>query len=219
MSRELATTARPSIREVRTAVQVEEARKLFLEYRAWLAVHREVTAFADSFLKTGLSFLDEEIRALPGAYAPPRGALLVAYEGATPIGCAALRPHGPGTAEFKRLFVRPSRRNTGVGRRLTLRTLARARRLGYDRVVLDTLPRMDRAIALYRTLGFRTIPRYWDHPVADALFFELRLKPPPQAAPRSRNAAPAIRSRLTKAPQADPAPPRARRPVGAGPPR
>ena len=167
---------RVSIREARALPQVECARTLFLEYRAWLVAHREVTDFPDSVLETGLKLFDQEFDELPGDYAPPSGALFLAYEGATPIGCAALRALGPETAEFKRLFVRPTQRSSGVGRRLTVRALRRAGELGYSRVVLDTLPRMVRAIALYRKLGFRPIQPYWAHPVPNALFFEFRLQ-------------------------------------------
>jgi GNAT superfamily N-acetyltransferase len=167
---------RISIREARTARETDQARALFLEYRQWLVTHREVTAFPDSVLQTGLRLFDEEIEGLPGQYARPRGALFIAYDGPTPVGCAALRPHEDATAEFKRLFVRPSRRSAGLGRRLTRRALQCARRLGYRRVVLDTLPRMVRAIALYRNMGFRPTEPYWAHPVRGAMFFEFRLE-------------------------------------------
>jgi len=169
---------RVAVREARTPSQTESAKVLFLEYRAWLVAHREVTAFPDSVLARGLGLFDQELSEFPGAYAPPKGALFVACTGSSHVGCAALRPHWGRTAELKRLFVRPEARNAGVGRRLTLRTLRHARKLGYNRVVLDTLPTMVRAIALYRAMGFQPIPAYWAHPVPGALFFEYRLRAP-----------------------------------------
>jgi putative acetyltransferase len=168
---------RLSIREASGDRHVANARALFIEYRDWLATHREVTSFPDAVLDTGLALLDKEIEGLPGEYVRPAGALLVAYHGRTPVGCAALRPQGPGTAEFKRLYVRPALRGSGVGRRLTVRAVDGARELGYRRLVLDTLPGMGPAIALYRALGFRPIAPYWAHPVAGALFFEFSLRP------------------------------------------
>ncbi|MGC2288800.1 MAG: GNAT family N-acetyltransferase [Thermoplasmata archaeon] len=165
-----------TIRAVVSPLEVETVRSLFWEYRDWLAVHREVTAFADSILERGLRDLDEEIRLLPGEYRPPHGMLFLASGGGTPIGCAALRQQRPGWGELKRVYVRDSGRGRGIGRRLTRAVLNRAKRVGYDRVVLDTLPTMVPAIALYRSMGFRPIPSYWRHPVPGALFFEYPLQ-------------------------------------------
>ncbi len=185
-----ARSRRISTRLATTPTEIEHARALFLEYRAWLIAHREVTAFPDEVLARGLQIMDQEIVRLPGEYVPPRGALYLAWAGGDPIGCAALRPLGPTTAEFKRLFVRPSSRSSGVGRDLTARALRRARAVGYRRVVLDTLPTMVRAIALYRSMGFTATAAYWKHPVPGALFFEIRLpvrKPtPPRPVARVR---------------------------------
>ena len=87
-----------------------------------------------------------------------------------------LRPAGGASAELKRVYVRPEFRGRRLGRRLTLAALRAASRLGYRRVVLDTLPKMSAAIRLYRSLGFIEIPPYWDHPVPGAIFFAKRLK-------------------------------------------
>ena len=163
------------VREAVTDGDHVAVRELFGEYFRWLRDHREVTDFETSILEVGLDRFQREIEALPGEYAAPGGALFLARSDGRPVGCAALRRHAPDVAELKRLFVRPSARARGVGRRLTIAVLRKAHRLGYRAVVLDTLPRMTTAAALYRRIGFRPTQPYWSHPVPNALFFRIDL--------------------------------------------
>jgi len=143
--------------------RLRDARRLFREYAA---------AFAGVECFSGFP---REVAGLPGDYAPPGGRLLLLYKTSVPAGCVALRPAPRGAAELKRLFVRHSHRGLGLGELLTRAALAEARRLGARRVILDTLPAMKDAIALYRRLGFRKA-RARPHLAADALFFSLRLR-------------------------------------------
>src|SRR3954465_3775190 len=111
---------------------------------------------------------DEELASLPGKYFA-----LIVEPGQ---GCVGVRPLDDETAEMKRLYVRPQARGTGLGRRLAQRAIAAARDRGYKRIVLDTITgKMDGAIALYRKLGFREIPPYYENPIAGALYLELEL--------------------------------------------
>jgi ribosomal protein S18 acetylase RimI-like enzyme len=113
---------------------------------------------------TGVSLcfqgFDAEVAGLPGDYAPPRGAMLLARQagGEQLLGCVALRPvpGRPDLCEMKRLYVRLGGRGSGLGRRLALAAMAEAHRLGYRRICLDTLPSMTAAQSLYRALGFRS---------------------------------------------------------------
>jgi putative acetyltransferase len=127
-----------------------------------------------------LEDFERELASLPGQYAPPAGRLLLAIRDgavnlAEPAGCVALRRLQRDTCEMKRLYVRPAFRGLGAGRELVKALIAEARSIGYERIVLDTLPSMKEAHRLYRTLGFREISAYRKNPVPGSLFFELEL--------------------------------------------
>ena len=135
-------------------------------------------AYAAS-LDTDLSYqgFEAELAGLPGAYAPPGGALLMACSLAgAPLGCVAVRPLvEPGVCEMKRLHVDPAARGIGLGRTLAIAAMAAAGTAGYRFMYLDTLPAMHAAQALYRSLGFETIPAYYDSPVAGTIFMRKAL--------------------------------------------
>jgi putative acetyltransferase len=118
---------------------------------------------------------DAEVAGLPGRYAPPSGCLLLAMDGDIPAGCVALRDLGDGTCEMKRLYVTPEHRGLGLGRLLVEAVLLRAGRMGYRRMVLDSLPEFAGALALYRRHGFVETAPYWGHPTGHAIFMERSL--------------------------------------------
>lgn len=139
-------------------------RELFREYAASLS------------FDLGFQGFGEELAGLPGGYAPPDGRLLLALADGAAAGCVALRRHDERSAELKRLYVRPHARGSGAGRALVEAALAAARAAGYERVVLDTVPGMESAQALYRSLGFVDIAPYRHNPVPGAAFLELSLR-------------------------------------------
>jgi putative acetyltransferase len=118
---------------------------------------------------------DKELEALPGNYAPPGGALLIARDGEKAAGCVALRRLDDDSGEMKRMYVRDAYRGSGLGRRLAVAVIEEARKRQYRRVVLDTLPKLAPAIALYRDLGFRETGPYLASPTPGAICFELKV--------------------------------------------
>jgi putative acetyltransferase len=157
----------PEIRPVLHPEDVEAARELFEEYARSLPFELEFQDF------------EEELRSLPGEYAPPRGRILLARVGGELAGCVALRPWDGERCEMKRMYARPRFRGRGVGRALADAVMAEARAIGYRWMRLDTVPGMDAALALYRSLGFRDIPPYRHNPIPGAVYLEAELRGPP----------------------------------------
>jgi ribosomal protein S18 acetylase RimI-like enzyme len=157
------------IAPVKTAADLRSTIQLFRAYAASLEIDLSYQDF------------EGEMTAMPGKYAPPAGALLLArsHVGA-PLGCAGLRPLGPlepaGCCEIKRLYVCPAARGSGLGESLVHAMIGEAKRIGYAEMRLDTLPTMTGAIALYRKLGFAEIAPYYATPVANTVFMGRSLR-------------------------------------------
>jgi putative acetyltransferase len=152
--------------EADTRPRLQSIRTLFREYADWLKV---------DFCFEGF---EAELASLPGNYAPARGGtLLLARRAEEDAGCVALRELASGLCEMKRLWVRPAHRGSGLGTRLVEAVVERATKSGYRSMRLDTLTRMDHAQRLYAKLGFRTVPPYYDNPLADAVYLEKALQP------------------------------------------
>src|SRR5881394_4470780 len=116
------------VRPVRSDADLAEARKLFREYASWL----EIDLCFQNF--------EQELADLPGHYAPPDGTLLLAWQNDEIAGCVALRRLDAGLCEMKRLFVREKFRGRGLGQSLIEAIIRKARKIGYRRMRLDTLP-------------------------------------------------------------------------------
>lgn len=135
-------------------------------------------AYAASLpIDLGYQNFDGELASLPGKYAPPTGALLIARDAnGEPLGCVAMRPlDEPGVGEMKRLYVAPAGRGRGLGRALAQAIIEAARAAGYREMRLDTLASMTQAQALYRALGFSEIGAYYDTPIENTVFMSLTL--------------------------------------------
>jgi ribosomal protein S18 acetylase RimI-like enzyme len=143
----------------------------------WREARRLIEAYAAS-LNVDLCFqnIDHELDHLPQEYGPPAGAFLLAWEEGTPLGCVGLRRSAEGVGEMKRLYLAPAARGKGVGRMLAEAIVAAAKDLGYSSVVLDTLPTMKQAQALYASLGFRPTSAYRFNPIEGTAYLELDLR-------------------------------------------
>lgn len=152
----------PSTRE-----ELDATREIFREYAQGLGVDLCFQGF------------EEELAGLPGDYAEPRGALLLARVDGAVAGCCALRPLDSsdyaGAAEMKRLYVRKAFRGFGLGRQLAEAVLDAARQAGYDCVLLDTLDDMEAARALYEDLRFEPIEPYYHNPIPGAHYLKVDL--------------------------------------------
>ncbi len=146
---------------------LEAARELFLDYQASLEVDLCFQGF------------QAEVAQLPGDYAPPGGALLLALVDGAPAGCCALRPllntDHLNACEMKRLFVRPAFRGFGLGRQLVDRILVLGQMAGYTTMLLDTLSDMEAARALYQESGFVEIAPYYHNPIPGAHYLKVDL--------------------------------------------
>lgn len=157
------TDAVVAIASATTPEDVAAVRALIEDYVASLGVDLE------------FQHISHEVAHLTLVYGPPDGVLVLARMAGSPVGCVAVRRLDDTTCEMKRLYVAPSGRGHGLGRRLAKHVMAWARAHGYLRMRLDTLPQMHEAQALYRTLGFEDVAPYRDNPVPGSRFLEVSL--------------------------------------------
>jgi len=151
------------IRRVASGPDLEEVRDLFREYARSLPIDLAFQGF------------EEELRSMPGAYAPPLGSLLLGRWSGDAAGCVGVRPFEEGVCEMKRLYVRPDHRGHHLGRQLASAAVEEGRSLGYREMRLDTIPSMRTAQELYRSLGFVEMEPYRPNPVPGARFLRRSL--------------------------------------------
>ena len=152
------------ILEVSTPAEVDATRTLFAEYKQAVGVD----------LWFGSAF-QRELERLPEPYEPPAGRLVLAREGDEYAGCGALRPVGPGTVELKRLWVRRPFRKRGLAREIVEALLSWAREAGCRNVRLEVLSVMPQADALFRSLGFESLPDDRANPFPGSVLLGRRL--------------------------------------------
>jgi putative acetyltransferase len=151
----------PEIHAVETEADLDAARRLFRAYAERLDFDLDFQDF------------EAEMEALPGPYAPPDGAILLAEVDGAAVGVVAVQPlDDEGACEMKRLYVDPEVRRQGLGRALALGIIEAAQDLGYDVMRLDTVASMTAARTLYRSLGFEERSAYYHNPLDDVVYME-----------------------------------------------
>ncbi len=133
---------------------------LIQEYADWLGIDLSFQNFAT------------ELDTLHLQYNAPEGALVIAYVDTIPVGCTGIRKSETDIAELKRMYVNPLYRGHKVGKGMLEIALQEAKRLGYRRIRLDTVPSLSTALHLYKQFGFYTIPAYRMNPSDEAIFME-----------------------------------------------
>jgi putative acetyltransferase len=141
----------------------QTARELVREYAASLNVNLDFQNF------------DQELLHFESEYAPPTGTFLLARQSDEFVACGAFRRFSDSDCEMKRLYVRPGGRKLGIGRQLAQALIAEAKTLGYRRMLLDTLPTMQSAQALYQSLGFVPTEPYRFNPIEGSVYLKLDL--------------------------------------------
>ena len=150
-----------------SAAALQATREIFREYAASLDVDLCFQGF------------EAELADLPGEYAEPEGALLLAFADEQLAGCVAMRrlvnvDHA-NACEMKRLFVRRAFRRFGLGRILAQALMDMARAAGYSAMLLDTLDEMESARELYASLGFEEVAPYYYNPIPGAHYLKAPL--------------------------------------------
>lgn len=146
-----------------TEEELDQVRDLMRAFVDWhRRRHVEDAHLIDRYFDSAA--FEEELASLPGKYAAPGGALLLARCDGSPAGCVALRRIDDAACEMKRMFVYPQFQGRGVGRALATAVIEQGRNLGYRSMVLDTSVRQTEAQTLYRRCGFRDVPPYYELP-------------------------------------------------------
>lgn len=143
-----------------TSQDFETGKKLFEEYAASLNVDLSFQNFS------------KELETISEQYNGPAGALLLARDGETFVGCSGVRRLDEQTAELKRMYVKTEYRGYQVGLNLLERSIELAKKLGYKKIRLDTLENMTKAQQLYRSFGFYEIPSYRFNPLPGTIYME-----------------------------------------------
>lgn len=148
----------------------EEIKALFMEYTNMLI---ESDPNFSKYLE--LQNYNEELEHLTDKYGLPDGRLYIAKIDHQIAGCIGLKKIDAQNCEMKRLYVRTEFRGKKIAQRLIKTIISDAKIIGYQNMLLDTLPFLHGAIALYNKLGFYEIESYNNSPIDTTIYMKLDL--------------------------------------------
>jgi len=145
---------------VHSETEYEAAKRLFIDYQKELDVDLCFQSF------------NEELEKLPDHYGPPNGGLILLKKEDHYFACAGVRKIGPQICELKRMYVEPEFRGNGYSKIILDEIFKIARTLKYQKMQLDTLPKLKAGIHLYQRNGFYEISSYYPNPIEGVQYFE-----------------------------------------------
>lgn len=148
----------------------DQIRELFQEYTDMLVAGDPL--FAEYLL---LQNYDDELAHLEQKYGLPKGRLYLLFCNGDVAGCIGLKQLDGDSCELKRLYIKPAFRGMHLSDLLVKQIISDAKEIGYKRILLDTLPFLTAAIALYKKHGFQEISKYNDSPMGNAVYMQLDL--------------------------------------------
>ena len=142
-----------------------KARKLFIEYSKSLDFDLHFQNF------------EQELKEIDIQYNKPHGGLILILDclAGEEVGCVGIRKFEDKIAELKRMFIKESHRNKGLGKKLIEMAIELSRSLGYEKIRLDTLDTMIPANVIYEKFGFKETGAYRYNPFRNVKYFELDL--------------------------------------------
>ncbi|CAN5457009.1 GNAT family N-acetyltransferase [soil metagenome] len=168
----------PSIQNNNSILNIEDGIKIITaETDADYEAAKQLFIAYQQFLGEDLCFqsFDAELMKLPIMYAATNGALLLAIKNGEYIGCVAFRKTGDDVCEIKRLYVTEAYKQQGIGRLLVDKIIATAKEAGYKKMILDTLNKLQPALNLYYSFGFKETTAYYPNPLQGVIYMELNL--------------------------------------------
>jgi putative acetyltransferase len=91
----------------------------------------------------------------------PQSFYFVAQDGETVLGGAGIFPTeglDATTCELVKMYLTPTARGTGLGKKLIATCLEEAKKIGFTEVYLETMPELKKAVTVYEKFGFTYLP-------------------------------------------------------------
>jgi ribosomal protein S18 acetylase RimI-like enzyme len=147
------------------------------EIRVLFGMYTDMLVKGDPEFKKFLQIqrYDEELADPGEKYGMPDGRLYLAYTNGRLAGCIGLRKIDDKRCELKRLYVKPEFRRRHIGREMLSMLIEQAKQIGYEKLLLDTLPFLESALKMYEQFGFKRTERHNNSPLDSSIYMTLDL--------------------------------------------